>query len=258
MKKFNILCLIILISLAFAPFSYGIELKTEFQKSYPKYFMSCNESHQEIIGLCVDMIKAVEKKLQGIKIVSSREFIPFKRIQLNLEKGKIDVFFGFAKNAKRLKKYIFVDPPLYEVNHKIAVRANDNIKIKTFDDIRQLKGDKIILTNFGTATERFLKEQGGLDIDGGGKDISINLKKLLKGRGRFVYFHNIGLISTIKNEFKKSNIKILSHSFRKYYHYTVFSRKVPKMIIEKVRVAIKKLSENGELARIQRKYTNIQ
>lgn len=103
-----------------------------------------------------------------------------------------------------------------------------------------------------------MKEKGGLEIDGGGKDISINLKKLLKGRGSFVYFHNIGLISAIKNDFQKSIIKKSQYSFRKYYHYAAFSRKVSKMIIEKVRVAIKTLSENGELARIQRKYTIIQ
>lgn len=255
MKKLNVLYIFILISLTGASFSYGSELKTEYQNSYPKYYLTDNKDKKEVVGLCIDMIKAVEKKLPEIKIISNKGFIPFKRIQANLYNGKIDVFFGFAKNRNRLKKYIFIDIPLYEVNHVIAVRRDDNIKINTFDDIRKLMGDNRILTNFGTATENFLNKQGGLEVDSGGKDLTKNLIKLILKRGRFVYFHDIGLISTIKRDLKKTDIKILPTSFRKYHHYVAFSRKVPKKVIEKFVSAIKKLSNNGDLKRIQEKYT---
>lgn len=182
------------------------------------------------------------------------DFVPFKRIQNNLDEGKIDVFFGFAKNPKRMKKYKFTDTPIYEVNHIIAVRANDKINIKTLDEISKIKGSKTILTNFGTATERFLKTKEKLTVDAGGKNLSVNLEKLLLGRGRMVYFHDLGLYSTVKRDFSPGKIKILPVSFRKYFHYIAFSKKVPLEIIAKVNTAATKLKEEGTLKKIREKY----
>jgi ABC-type amino acid transport substrate-binding protein len=252
--RINFLTIAIFCTFVFCTKSPGAELKTEYQNSYPKYYISSSSGKTRVNGLCIDIIKAVEKELTEIKITAKKEFVPFKRIQGNLEEGKIDVFFGFAKNSKRLEKYKFIDIPIYEVNHVIAVKADDNINIKTLEDTGKLKGNKTILTNFGTATEKFLKEKENLTIDAGGKTLSVNLEKLLLGRGRMVYFHDLGLYGTVKRNFNSGKIKILPVSFRKYFHYIAFSKKVPTEVIDKVKDAVKKLKDNGTLEKIRGSY----
>ncbi len=232
----------------------AVELKTEFQSSYPKYYYS-DASNSSVEGLCIDIIKLIEKET-GIQIVGEPIFIPFKRIQHNLDKGSIDVFFGFAKNAKRQNMYTFVDPPLYEVNHVIGIRKDDSVTVATFDDIKALKENNVILTNSGTATERYLKKQGGLTIDSLADSLEMNFKKLLAKRGRFIYFHDIGLVSNIKIFYPNGEIKVLPASFRKYSHYVAFSKKTPDDVVKKVRAAIEKLSKNGELKKIAAKYSS--
>ena len=84
------------------------------------------------------------------------------------------------------------------------------------------------------------------------------LRKLLADRGRFVYFHDLGLISTIKRDFRHKEIKVLPASFRKYYHYVAFSKKVSPEIIEKISSAISNLSKNGALNRIRAQYASFE
>ncbi|MCP4110952.1 MAG: hypothetical protein GY749_36425 [Desulfobacteraceae bacterium] len=46
-------------------------------------------------------------------------------------------------------------------------------------------------------------------------------------------------------------IKILPKSFLKYCHYIVFSKNAPKEAVERVKVAVETLENNGELAKIR-------
>lgn len=253
MKKIILLYLLFYFSLAC---SQTIQLKTEFQQSYPKYFI---DKHQNISGLCIDIMSAITTYAPEIKIIAPKnQFTPFKRIQQNLEDGKTDVFFGLAKNKQRLKKYTFIKIPIYELKHIIAVRKNDPVEISSFNDIINLGSQGKILTIFGTATYQFLSKQKDLILDARGRNININLNKLLAHRGRFVYFHDLGLISTInKNRKFKKEIKVLPISFRKYYHYIAFSKKVPQLIVNKITMIIQTLTENGELNKIVSQYNAI-
>lgn len=253
-KVYGFFLYAILINLALNCFSkgYAFSFKTRIQKSFPKYFMS----NGNIQGVCSDIIKAVERIIKK-KIIGVDQFMPFKRIQNNLEHNIINIFFCMAKNEIREKKYIFINPPLYEVNHVVAIRKGDKVNIKSFDDIRKLGIDGKILSNFGTATENFLKKQKGLIIDSSAKNLTSNFKKLIAGRGRLVYFHDIGLISTIKKNNLEDRVRILPYSYKKYFHYVVFSKNVKKKYIIKIKQAIKKLKKSGELAKILNKYTKL-
>ena len=93
---------------------------------------------------------------------------------------------------------MFIEPALYKVNHIVAVLKEDMVEVNSFDDIRRLGKDGKVMTTFGTSTKRYLDKQGGLIIYDHGKTITANLKMLLRNRGRFVYYHNLGLITSIK------------------------------------------------------------
>jgi len=231
--------------------AFTIELNTAAQDSAPKYFLENNNMK----GLCVDIMEAIEKMDPTIKFKGQNRFIPFKRIKKMLKIGELDLFFGFVKNVSREKEYIFIEPALYKVNHVVAVRFDDEVDVKSFDDIRKLGTNGMILTTFGTSTRRYLENQGDLIIDDGSKTVISNLKKLLRKRGRFLYYHNLGLVTSIKSISLENEIKILPTSFRGYSQYVAFSKKVPSSTITKVKVALEKLALNGKLELIFKKYS---
>ena len=234
----------------------ALELKTEYQDSCPKYYQNDDRS-SKFQGICIDIIRALEKEVPDLKIIAQNRFIPFKRIQQNLKNNKIDIFVGFAKNDKRVRQYQFVDIPLYEVNHVVAVRSDDSVAVKSFDDIRNLSDDNVILTNLGTATERYLKKQNGLNVDSLATNLEANFRKMLAKRGRFVYFHDMGLVSIVKRLYPDGEVKVLPTSFKKYNHYLAFSPGTPQSVVKKVEIALQRLADRGVLKKIQAKYSSL-
>jgi len=231
------------------------ELITAYQASYPKYYQEETATNAEIQGLCIDILHAIEETT-GLHIRAPYGFIPFRRLQSQLADGRIDLFIGMAKNTARLKKYIFIDTPLYEVNHIIAARQGDKVNVRNFDDIRNLAPDNIILTNYSTATERLLKAQEGLNVDSEATSIAANLKKLLYGRGRFICFHDLSLLGAIERHGYSEKIRVLPLSLKTYYHYIAFAPNTPESVIRQVDLAVQKLKASGELAKIRAKYVH--
>lgn len=253
MRKLIFMILISYI-LVHVPDLSAFDLRTAAQKSTPKYITFDHNEENKIGGLCVDIMRAIEGLDKNIKFIGDQNYLPFKRMQTRLENGELDVFFGFVKNESRAEKFIFIDPPLYSVKHVVAIRKNDDVNINSFEDIRKLGEKGTILTIFGTSTHRYLLKQEGLIVDQGGKTIPANLNKLLARRGRFVYYHNLGLIDSINRTNLGKKIKILPASFQEYQQYVAFSKKVSSEKVKKVQSALEKLSQSGELKKILQKY----
>ncbi len=229
--------------------SQVIELKTAGQKLYPKYFKIGGKT----LGICTEIITAVEKKT-GIKITGVDKQRSFKRIKLSLKTGNIDVFFGITKNEEREKQYVYIDPPLYSVNFVFVKRSKDEVEIISIDDIKNLGKKGKILAPPGTGAYRFLKKQNGLVLDDGGQSIEANLTKLMLGRGRFYFHHDLGIKSTIKKENLGGQLTVIPKSFKKFHHYVAFSKKAPPEAVRKVKIALQNLQEEGILERIYLKY----
>ena len=174
--------------------SKTIYLKTAAQDSPPKYFIKNNK----MTGLCVDIIKEIEKIDPDIKIIGYKKFLPFKRIQLYLKKGFLNIFVGFAKDKYREKFYNYVNIPLYSVNLIFAARKDDNISNLKLNDINDFCGKGKIITVAGTHIDRLLKNYKNLMIDDSAPNLETALKMLVFKRGRFVFYHDLGLIYTIK------------------------------------------------------------
>ncbi|OHD07062.1 MAG: hypothetical protein A2086_05125 [Spirochaetes bacterium GWD1_27_9] len=240
-------------------FSFNLisqELKTNAQDSNPKYFETEKDGKKIVSGICIDIMREVEKISGNIKFSGDQEMIPFKRIEAKLENGDIDVFFGMIKNEEREKKFIFLDIPLYPTRNMMAVRIEDDIKIQSFDDIRKLGKDGVILVATGTAHYDFLKEQTGLIVDEGGKTVENNITKLLCKRGRFVYSSDKNFISILNDPEFKGKIKILPTVFNEEYQYAAFYNKTPKSTLDEIKKSLGTLSKNGKLKEIFKKYVN--
>lgn len=241
-----------------APNLHATELKTHYQEeSVPKYVLDASHEITAAGGVCVDILRALELELPGIRITADYA-APFKRILHDLESGTIDLFCGMTRTKERELKYFYLEPPLYELNFVLTVRADDDVVITSFDDIRRLAPKNIILTNAGTGAERFLRRQDGLRIDAGAADIPTNLRKLRKRRGRFYFFHDMGVQATIKSEYKGRSFRVLPVSFRRYYQYAGFSKKSPNaQMIEPLGRALKRLETTGQLQKIFDAYVDI-
>lgn len=130
------------------------------------------------------------------------------------------------------------------------------MNIRSLDDIRKLAPDNIILTNYSTATEHLLKAQEGLSVDSEATSIAANLKKLLLDRGRFICFHDLGLLGAIERNGYSEKIRVLPLILKTYYHYIAFSPDTPESVIRQVDLAAQKLKASGELAKIREKYVH--
>ena len=153
-----------------------------------------------------------------------------------------------------LKKYIYLDIPLYPVSYVVANRIDDKIKIDSLDDIYRLPGKENVLTVYGTGASKFLHSNCRLTIDESAKNPTILLKMLLSERGRYAFYHDLGLSHIIRTNSYENKIKILSAKFLTYNHYVAFSKHTPAKYIDKVRVALTKLENNGTLAQIYMRY----
>ncbi len=80
-----------------------------------------------------------------------------------------------------------------------------------------------------------------------GESHSKLLKMLKHKRGRFAFYHDLGLHHTINREGLDNEVKILPISFSTYSHYAAFSKSAPEEIIQKIKYS-------GELIKIHRKY----
>ncbi len=258
MKMYRTFVVIVFFVLMMVSSVDGVELKTGYQEnSFPKYVLDQSETLADATGICVDILAALERDVPDLTF-SVTKASPFKRILHELEKGGTDFFCCAARKEEREKKDIYLDTPVYKCSYIVAVRADDTISVENFDDIRKLAPDNVILTNAGTAAERFLKKQGGLSIDARGKDIPQNLKKLQAKRGRFYFFHDLGLASTLKRGFQGQGLKVLPASFREYHHYAVFAKHSDPEVVDRVGAALKKLAERGELKAIFEKYVSME
>jgi len=228
----------------------AIDLKTAAQESAPKYFIIGNN---KMAGVCVEIMQAIEDIEPQINFTGYHEFLPFIRLQSYLEKGLLDVFFGFKKTAKRKEKYSFVEVPLYPLNYVIAVRIDDTVESASFDDLRKLDGNGKLLTVRGTAASKFLQEEGFLFEDGA-RSPAMLLKMLIAKRGRFAFYHDLGLRHVIKLNNLDKDVRILPNTYFKYYHFAAFSNDTPLETIEVVRGALQHLSNTGKLDEIYDKY----
>ncbi len=225
-------------------------LRTAAQESPPKYFKN---SDGGMTGIGYDIMRAIERLDPSIRFMGDQTFVPIKRIEIMLERGDLDVFFGFIKSEERAGKFVFVDPPLYQVADVLLAREDDPIDVQRLEDLAALAKDGIVLVGSGTAQATQLKKLN-IVVDDGGKTVAMNLYKLMHKRGRLMLQSEVEIVSSLKEQKMENNFRILPARFNASGRYVAFSRNVPAQTIAKVQLALDKLYSSGELELIFSKY----
>jgi glutamate/aspartate transport system substrate-binding protein len=231
---------------AFATSAHAIEVRTAAQDSQPKFIKEGNA----ITGLCIDLFKAIERTDADLKFPVLTSFMPLPRIEASMLEGNLDVSCGLAANKDRKEKFDVIDTTLYTTHLVLAARKDEKADPKTFDEIKKLGDDAVVLTVTQTEQATLASAQSGLKVDSAAKDTSQNLQKLVSNRGRFILHNDFALVDEIKRDGVGDKVKLLSGTFATEGRYFIVSKKAPPALKEKLAAALEKLSKSGELIKI--------
>ncbi|HCM26469.1 MAG TPA: hypothetical protein DIC34_08010 [Treponema sp.] len=233
-------------------YSETITLNTISQTGYVSKY---NAGDTERPGICIEIIREMGKIDPELKITGLEKQAATARIESMLDEKAIDIFFGLAKSSARETKYLFVEPELYSSSQCLFIRSDDNIDIKTFDDVKKLGKDGSVLVIAGSIQETYLKSVGGLVIDAGSTDTILNLNKLISGRGRFYYGSDFNTMEGISGQGLGSKVKALPVRFQPIGIYAAFPKNADAKIVKRVQVNLKKLNDLGILKALYKKYS---
>jgi len=206
-------------------------------------------------GYGVDIIHALERTDKNIQFIGYEDFCTIPRIETDLVAGDNDVFVSAFKSTSREKLFRIPDIPVHTFRLVMVVRKNDDVKASSFEDIRALKGDNVILTLFGSGLRKFLDEQKGLQVDSSATTIEANLRKLQNGHGRFFFTVDLGLEKFLNTPLWKEKFTLLPTAFKEESQYFLISKKLPEKNADVLINALKQLKSSGELERIFQTYS---
>ncbi len=246
----GIIYLVLIIVLSLNLSAETVVLKSDIQDSQPK---TIKQSDGTLTGLSIELMKLIEQN-SSYKFSLSKDFVPTSRIEKNISDNVCDLHFGFGKTDEREKNYSFSSEPLYELKFLMISNKDDNVTIKTVDDVKKLGQDGVILTIYGTNTVEYLKKDLGLTVDDAAKEIHANFDKLLGKRGRFFVYNNLAVLYEMNIPKYKGKFKTQPLELKKFSHYIMYSKSTPKNVIAGIDDVIKKLKKSGEWQKITNKY----
>lgn len=239
--------------------AFGVtEVRTAAQDaSEPKFVALVDEDGRKAVGgICIDIMRAMERVTPEIRFVGDQNWQPLKRLEAMVASGNLDAACGLLHGMARETKFNYIDPPLFPVNYYLVVRADDDVQIENWDDVRKLGNQGIILAINGFGIINRLTEMGGLKIDSGAYDSKTNLDKLIARRGRFYIHRSPGINAAIRKAGMQGKVKILPTPMHTENFHMVVSKTLPSETVELMRKSIVALEKSGELRRILEKWSD--
>lgn len=232
-----------------------VEIRTAAQlSSAPKFIQLPQQGRHAVGGLCIDIYRAIERVAPSLRFIGDQEWKPLTRIEAEMRKETRDAACGLIHNKEREASFDYLDPPLFSVSYFLVARADDQVRINNWDDVRALGENGTILVIHGFGPVARLKEMGGLQIDSGATDARTNLMKLVAGRGRFYYHRSLGLAEEIRRAGVEGRVKILPTVMDVQHFKLVVGRHLAPAARNKLEDALLKLESSGELKRLADKW----
>jgi len=230
--------------------AHAAQVRTAAQDSQPKFI----KEGSTITGLCIDIFRALEHVDPQLKFQTLTSFTPLPRSEYQLQEGELDVICGLAATKERKEKFDVIDIPIYTTHLTLAARKDEKASVNSFDDIRKLGPDAIVLTVTQTVQAQMATAQPGLKVDTAAKDTKANFQKLLDGRGRFILHNDFALVEEIKRDKMGDKVKLLPIKLSTEGRYFIVSKKAPAGLKEELTADLEKLAASGELAKIFEPY----
>jgi hypothetical protein len=236
------------------PAAGDVSLRSAAQIGSAPKFDSPTGSH-DIVGICVDIYRAIEGADPGLRIIGDQTWLPAIRIEQQIVDGKLDIACGFPKSQAFQPRYVFIEPKLFTFEFHMAVRAGDDADVHDWNDVRRLGPQNVVLVNHGWAYSSRVADIGGLRIDDSGPTPDVNLHKLVAGRGRFYYFRMPGFVHAIVSEDLCEEVRVLPSVLEYTDVYLIAGHHVPAAIVDRLGHALQVLNASGQLASIKEKWS---
>ncbi|MDF8330621.1 transporter substrate-binding domain-containing protein [Aeromonas salmonicida] len=220
-------------------------------ESAPKYI---GNPDGRIGGICVDLFRLMEQREPALRIQGDQAFLPLRRLEKSVLHGQLDFICGVGDNPARRHQFIYLQPPVFTVRYHLAVRSDDTVEVKGWDDVRALGKEGTILINHGSGAIERLQTIGGLIIDSGGISSSANYHKLLMKRGRFVYYRSPGFEFDIRQHNLASQIRILPTVMEETPFYILFYQQTSHERLGLFANTLQQVAKSGELASLVEHY----
>jgi ABC-type amino acid transport substrate-binding protein len=244
-------CCIHLLAAA-APTEQAILLRTAAQEGTEPKFIADGEDR--IVGLCIDIMRAVEQIDPGLRFVGDQRWKPLIRAYSELASGQEDVQCAVQRSPDRERKFHFLGPPLYTIEYHFLARINDRVEIHSWDDVRKLAPNGVVLINRGFAAGDILAALGGIDIDASSTNPQLNLNKLIAGRGRLYFHRGPGLQKLLERSGTADKVRILPQVMYSAKLYFATSKQLDSRVSARLASALFQLEKSGELERMMRKW----
>ncbi|HEX5344133.1 MAG TPA: ABC transporter substrate-binding protein [Duganella sp.] len=227
-------------------------LRTAAQEGTDPKFIA--DGKDRIVGLCIDIMRAVEQIDPGLRFVGDQRWKPLIRAYSELEAGVEDVQCAVQHTPDREKRFNFVGPALFSIEYHFLARSNDNLEIHSWDDVRKLAPNGVVLVNRGFAAGDIVAAMGGIEVDARSTHQELNLQKLIAGRGRLYFHRSPGLQKLLARTGTAGKIKILPQVMYSAKMYFATSKQLDSKISERLTSALFALEKKGELERLLRKW----
>jgi ABC-type amino acid transport substrate-binding protein len=230
-----------------------VQLRTAAQEgTEPKFIAAGKDS---IAGLCIDIMRAVEQIDTGLRFVGDQSWKPLVRAYSELATGQEDVQCAVQRNVEREQRFRFIGPPLYTIEYQFLARANDDVTIRNWDDVRALgPNNGVVLINRGFAAGDILAALGGIEVDASSTSPQLNLQKLIAGRGRLYFHRGPGLQKLLERSGTADKVRILPQVMYSARLYFATSRQLDIRVAERLEKALFQLEKKGELERLMHKW----
>jgi len=207
-----------------------------------------------VVGLCVDLFRAIEKIEPGVQFAGDQQWLPLLRAHSELATHQHDALCAVQRTDERARQYVFLEPPLFQLRYQLIARAGDPVVINTWDDVRKLGAQGIILTNRGYVSPDLLARIGGLQVDPSATSPAMNLQKLIAGRGRFFLHRAPGMQGFIERAGATQKVRVLPAVMMTTDVYMAMGTHVDPAVRQRVQRAIEQLEKSGEIARLLKKW----
>lgn len=230
----------------------ALRVRTSAQEdSEPKYVRHTTGAAG---GFCVDLYRAMERADPGLEVTGDQVWKPLRRLEVELRNGQLDLLCGLLSTQERRTYMTPLQTVIYEVQLRLVVRADDEVVVRNWDDIRALGQDGVILTSRGSGYTQRATELGGLMVDANAASSDNNYRRLLAGRGRFYLYRSPGLMDDIREHGVEGRVKVLPVVLERQPFYLMVPLLMPEAQRQRLDAALARVKEDGTLARLQQRW----
>lgn len=203
-------------------------------------------------GLCLEILRAVERQDPGLHFTGLDQQVPLKRVERLLAEGLVDAFFCLLKSPEREKQWRYATVPLYTIRHVVVQRADDPRSPDSLAELAAWSKRKPVLVMRGTALARRLLAADVAVAEVGSEREALQMLTL--GRADAIYGQDINLQRHVSDSKLGDKVKFGRTAFQEEPQWLALRADLPAAHEERLTQALRKLEKDGTLRQLADKY----